>query len=58
MNYVEIYFADLTERKQRELLKTFQIDSPEAMNWDILPLASIHEFDIEEEANEREGQEE
>jgi len=38
---IEIYFRDLNKKKQKELLKIADIDTPEEANWDIIPLAVI-----------------
>ena len=38
---IEIMFSDLKEKKQRELLKAYQVDSPDAMNWHDIPLTVI-----------------
>ena len=45
---IEIMFDDLIERKQDQILKEFDIDNPEEMNWDIAPIA-ILELEIESE---------
>ena len=47
MKSFEIFFSDLNEEAQKELLKFVGADKPEDMNWDldIIPLAV---FDIEE----------
>lgn len=38
---IEIYFDDLSAEKQQEILDAYEIDSPDEMNWDCLPLTSI-----------------
>lgn len=38
---VEIYFSDLSEEKQQELLQHFGIEDPKEMNWDVLPVVTI-----------------
>lgn len=38
---IEIYFRDLSEEKQAELLKAYGVKSPEEMNWDVFPVAVI-----------------
>ena len=38
---VEIMFDDLIDAKKEEILKEFEIDAPEEMNWDIAPIAII-----------------
>jgi hypothetical protein len=45
---VEIMFEDLSERKKREILKTFGIKNPEEMNWDIIPI-TIVEMETEDD---------
>jgi len=49
MKEFEIYFSDLSETAQQELLDLVGIDSPAEMNWDIVPIAM---FNIEEGADE------
>lgn len=41
MEDIEIYFSDLNESKQRELLEAAGIDSPEEANWDNFPLVTM-----------------
>lgn len=41
MTTIEIYFNDLSEEKQKELLKAVGVDTPEEMNWDAFPVACI-----------------
>ena len=41
MTTIEIYFDDLSEEKQKELLEAVQVSSPEDMNWDTFPVACI-----------------
>lgn len=36
---LEIFFSDLTEDAQRRLLEFEGVESPEEMNWDVVPLA-------------------
>ncbi len=36
----EIYFSDLNEDAQKELLEAVKIEDPREMNWDILPIAT------------------
>ena len=43
---VEIYFGDLSEEKQNELLKTLGINCAKDENWDVFPI-TILEFDDE-----------
>ena len=38
---IEIMFDDLVESKKQEILKEFEIDGSEEMNWDIAPIAII-----------------
>ena len=45
---IEIYFADLTEQKQKELLNAVGEQSPEALNWDIYPVTSV-DFEVDQE---------
>jgi hypothetical protein len=41
MTTVEIYFDDLSEEKQKELLKAVEAENPEDMNWDTFPVACV-----------------
>lgn len=45
---VEIFFSDLNQNVQKELLDAEGISSPEEANWDVFPLATL-EFYVEEE---------
>ena len=38
---VEIYFYDLKPEAQKKLLKAYNVDSPEEMNWDVFPVFTI-----------------
>lgn len=38
---MEIYFTDLTEDAQQELLELAGVSSPKEMNWDVLPVTVI-----------------
>jgi hypothetical protein len=38
---IEIMFDDLIDSKKEQILKEFEIDNPEEMNWDIAPIAII-----------------
>ena len=48
MKTIDIYFSDLTQEKQVEMLKAVGANNPSEMNWDmdILPIAT---FDFEED---------
>jgi len=37
----ELYFSDLTEEAQQEILKKAGVEKPEDMNWDIYPITVI-----------------
>lgn len=41
MNVFEIYFNDLSETCQQDLLEKYGIKNPEEMNWDIFPVTII-----------------
>jgi hypothetical protein len=47
---IEIMFDDLAENKKKEILKEFEIGSPEEMNWDIAPIAIV---EVEMEGQEK-----
>jgi len=38
---IDIFFDDLKEEKQQEVLKAFEIEKPEDMNWDVIPLTIV-----------------
>ncbi len=38
----ELYFTDLTEKAQQELLKKAGVKSPEEMNWDVFPITTLN----------------
>ena len=46
---IELYFSDLNEEAQKELLKTANISDPKEANWDVFPI-TILEFEIEGES--------
>lgn len=37
----ELYFTDLTEEAQKEILEKAGVESPEDMNWDSFPITTI-----------------
>lgn len=41
MEVFEIYFDDLNEKAQKELLQLANITDPCEMNWDVIPLTTI-----------------
>ena len=47
---IEIMFDDLLETKKEEILKEFEIDNPEEMKWDTVPIAII---EVEMEGQEK-----
>ena len=48
MKEYEIYFSDLNEDAQKELLEMAGITDPGDMNWDILPIATCFLGDEDE----------
>jgi len=44
----ELYFTDLTEEAQKELLEKAGVESPEDMNWDTFPITTI-EFEEDDD---------
>ena len=38
---IEIYWDDLTEKKQQEIREELDMDEDDNGNWDIIPLASM-----------------
>ena len=45
---LEIYFGDLNEETQEQVLKYFNIHEPEEMNWDVAPIAILERPEQEE----------
>ena len=41
MQEIEIYFYDLNEEKQAELLEAAGLSSPKDANWDVMPIAVV-----------------
>ena len=51
----ELYFDDLTERAQKELLELAGVERPEDMNWDVVPVSTFEVYaEDEDEENEEE----
>ena len=44
----ELYFEDLTENAQKEILQKTGVKTPYDMNWDVFPITTI-EFEDESE---------
>ena len=38
---VTIFFNDLTEEAQDRVLKAYDLERPEEMNWDVFPLVEL-----------------
>ena len=47
MHKIEIYWQDLTEKKQKEILDEFN-ETEEFGNWDVIPMATL---EIEDDEN-------
>lgn len=43
MKTIEIFFHDLNQEKQQELMALYQVETPEQMNWNIFPVTVIQE---------------
>lgn len=41
MTDIEIYFDDLSEAKQKELLEAVGVKTAEDMNWDVIPITTV-----------------
>ena len=41
METLELYFSDLTPEAQARVLEFYQIESPEDLNWDVVPLVTL-----------------
>jgi len=52
MDKVKIYFSDLSEEKQQELLRLYQAETPEDMNWNVFPVTIIEGPEPESETIE------
>ena len=44
---IEIYFYELSEEKQEEILEAYGLASAEEMNWDVFPLFTLETGDAE-----------
>lgn len=51
-NYLDIYFDDLTPMAQRALLDLYNIKEPSEANWNIYPIMTFTNEDMEDEAND------
>lgn len=38
---IEIFFSDLIEQTQKDVLQAAGINDPKEANWDVLPLATV-----------------
>ena len=47
---IEIWFKDLQEYKQKELLEGLGIEKPEDANLDVFPISYCHTVDDEDES--------
>lgn len=47
MAQFELYFTDLTEQAQKEILKKAGLQSPEDANWDCFPITTV-DFETED----------
>ena len=45
MEVMKIYFGDLNEEAQKELLEFYGIASPEELNLDVVPLIELEKAD-------------
>ena len=41
MKEIEIYWNDLTEKKQREIRNELNMDTNDNGNWDVIPMATM-----------------
>ena len=41
MNTFELYFSDLTEEAQKEILEKAGIKTPQEANWDVFPITEV-----------------
>jgi len=41
MEPLELYFSNLTPGAQARVLEFYQVESPEDMNWDVVPLVAL-----------------
>ena len=41
MKEIEIYWNDLTEKKQKEIREELNMDADDNGNWDIFPMATM-----------------
>lgn len=38
---IDIYFRSLDEDTQEEILEQLEVDGPEDLNWDVMPMTTI-----------------
>jgi len=48
MKSVEIYFSDLNDEAQKEVLKAAGVESPSDMNWEYCPLTILDFEEVED----------
>jgi hypothetical protein len=53
MKFIEIFYKDLKEEAQKEILNFYEIKSLEEMNLDITPLCILETEDEEDLKNEK-----
>lgn len=41
MKEIEIYWYDLTEKKQREIREALNMDNDDNGNWDVFPMTTL-----------------
>lgn len=46
---VDIFFSDLSEEKQAELLEEFRIRDPKELKWDLFPLVMLYPDPVSED---------
>jgi hypothetical protein len=52
---LEIYFRDLAEEKQKELLEFYEYGKPEDGNWDIAPICVIEKGEEYDQVRREKG---
>lgn len=45
MESLKIYFSDLNEETQKEVLEFYGVNSPEELNFEIVPLVELEKAD-------------
>ena len=48
MEGFDIWFDELSEEKQKDLLDFYGIENPKEMNWDVFPVTTVYRCEAED----------